>query len=193
VQRSVAADIKDSNNKILVIHNGRGETELNYFVADLGGTFGKVYGMPKIFRIFILKPDRNNPTAYAKTHMIDKVKDGHIRFHYSGKRSNLFKDIRVEDAQWIAGRLSQLSDRQIEDAFRAANYRSEEIRKLTQGLSRRQGCARANKLARRRSCRCPVAWRSALFCLRAQTSLYLLLRSKHSTAFDPLRVGQRRC
>src|SRR5258705_5925655 len=130
-------DIKDSNNKILVIHNDRGETELKYFVADLGGTFGKVYGMPKIFRSFVFKPDRNNPNAYAKTHMIDKVKDGRIRFHYSGKRPNLFKDITVEDAEWIAGRLSQLSDRQIEDAFRAANYRPEEIRKLTQGLHER--------------------------------------------------------
>ena len=127
-------DIKDSNNKILVLHNDRGETELKYFVADLGGTFGKVYGMPKIFRTFIFKPDRNNPNAYAKSHMIDDVKDGRIRFHYSGKRPNLFKDITVEDAEWIAGRLSQLSDRQIEDAFRAANYSSEEIRKLTQGL-----------------------------------------------------------
>ncbi len=130
-------DIKDANNKILVLHNDRGETELKYFVADLGGTFGKVYGMPKIFRAFIFKPDRNNPNAYAKTHMIDKVKDGRIRFHYSGKRSNLFKDITVEDAEWITGRLSQLSDRQIEDAFRAANYTSEEIRKLTQGLHER--------------------------------------------------------
>ncbi len=130
-------DIKDSNNKILVLHNDQGETELKYFVADLGGTFGKVYGMPKIFRMFVFKPDRNNPTAYAKAHMIDKVKDGRISFHYSGKRPNLFKDITVEDAEWIAGRLSQLSDRQIEDAFRAANYRSEEIRKLKQGLQRR--------------------------------------------------------
>jgi hypothetical protein len=130
-------DIKDSNNKILVLHKDSGETELRYFVADLGGTFGKVYGMPKIFRIFIFKPDRNNPNAYAKAHMIDDVKDGRIRFHYSGKRPNLFRDITVEDAEWIAGRLSQLSDRQIEDAFRAANYSSEEIRKLTQGLHER--------------------------------------------------------
>ncbi len=130
-------DIKDTNNKILVLHNDGGETELRYFVADLGGTFGKVYEMPKIFRIFVFKPDRNNPNAYAKTHMIDKVKDGRIRFHFSFKRSDLFKDITVGDAEWIAGRLSQLSDRQIEDAFRAANYRSEEILKLTQGLHER--------------------------------------------------------
>jgi len=130
-------DIKDSNNKILVLHNDGGGTELRYFVADLGGTFGKVYGMPKIFRIFIFKPDRNNPTAYAKAHMIDKVKDGRIRFHYSGKRSDLFKDITVEDTEWITRRLSQLSDRQIRDAFRAANYRPEEIGKLTQGLHER--------------------------------------------------------
>jgi hypothetical protein len=130
-------DIKDSNNKILVLQNDHGEAELKYFVADLGGTFGKVYGMPKIFRSFIFKPDRNNPNAYAKTHMIDKVKDGRIRFHFSGKRSNLFKNITVEDAEWIASRLSQLSDRQIEDAFRAANYSPEEIRKLTQGLHER--------------------------------------------------------
>ena len=130
-------DIKDSNNKILVVHADRGKTELKYFVADLGATFGKVYEIPKIFRFFIFKPDRNNPTSYAKTHMIDGVKDGHIRFHITFKKSNLFKDVTIEDAERITRRLSQLSDRQIVDAFRAANYTPEEIRKLTLGFHAR--------------------------------------------------------
>jgi len=131
-------DIKDSNNKILVVRNeGPGENELHYIVSDLGGTFGKVYKIPRILRIFIFKPDRNNPKAYVKTHLVKNVKDGRVHFVYSSKRSNLFKDITVADAQWISGWLSRLSDRQIEDAFRAANYNPDEVRMMTEGVRRR--------------------------------------------------------
>jgi hypothetical protein len=131
-------DIKDSNNKILVVRNGRpGENELHYIVSDLGGTFGKVYKIPKIFRIFIFKPDRNNPKSYVKAHLIKEVKDGRVHFLYSAKRINLFQNITVDDAQWISGWLSRLSDRQIEDAFRAANYSPNEIRMLSEGVRKR--------------------------------------------------------
>jgi hypothetical protein len=40
------------------------------------------------------------------------------------------KDISVQDAQWIASLLSQLSDNQIRDAFRAANYSPSQINLL---------------------------------------------------------------
>ena len=69
--------------------------------------------------------------------MIDGVKDGYIRFHFSFKKSNLFKDVTIEDAEWMTRRLSRLSDQQIADAFRAANYTPEEIRKLTVGFHAR--------------------------------------------------------
>ena len=127
-------DIKDSNNKILVVPNKNGENELQYEVHDLGGSFGKISHIPRFLQF---KPDRNNPKAYAKSHLVDKVKNGRVDLHYSVKRKGLFKDISVEDARWMGAQLSRLSDRQIEDAFRSANYNPEQVRLMTAAVRRR--------------------------------------------------------
>lgn len=133
-------DIKDSNNKIAVVSGDKGtNSELRYFVSDLGASFGKVSHIP---RILYFKPDRNNPKAYVKTRMIDKVKDNRVDLHYTLKRKDLFKNITVDEAQWINSWLSRLSDRQIQDAFRAANYSPEEVRMMTRGVR-----ARINELS----------------------------------------------
>ena len=130
-------DIKDSNNKVAVVRNNKiAGNELRYFVSDLGGSFGKVSHIP---RFLYFKPDRNNPKAYVKTRLIDKVKDDRVNFHYKLRRKDLFKDITVDQAQWINGWLSRLSDRQIEDAFRAANYSPDEVRMMTRGVRARIG------------------------------------------------------
>ena len=128
-------DIKDSNNKVAVVRNQKiADNELRYFVSDLGGSFGKVSHIP---RFIYFKPDRNNPKAYAQTRLVDKVKDGRVDFHYKLRRKNLFKDITVDQAQWITGWLSRLSDRQLEDAFRAANYNPTEVRMMSHGVRAR--------------------------------------------------------
>jgi hypothetical protein len=127
-------DIKDSNNKILVVRGKNGDDELQYEVHDLGGSFGKVSHIPRFLQF---KPDRNNPKAYARSHLIDKVENGRVDLHYSVKRKGLFKEISVEDARWAGAQLSRLSDRQIEDAFRAANYTPEQVRIMTAAVRRR--------------------------------------------------------
>jgi hypothetical protein len=132
-------DIKDTNNKIAVVRNGKGADEARYFVGDLGASFGKVSHIP---RIIYFKPDRNNPKAYAKTRLLDKVKDNRVDFHYKLKRKDLFKNITPDEAQWMHGWLSRLSDRQIEDAFRAANYKPDEVRLMTRAVR-----ARINELS----------------------------------------------
>jgi len=43
----------------------------------------------------------------------------------------------VNDAQWVARLLSQLSDQQIRDAFRAANYTPGQIDLLTREVRER--------------------------------------------------------
>jgi hypothetical protein len=121
-------DLKDSNNRVLVVR-GDGDTELQYIVHDLGATFGKSGGA-----FWRITRTRNDPSGYEKATFIDGVKNGHVDFHYTGKSSSLFENITVEDALWMGHLLSQLSDRQIEDAFRAANYKPEEVRQLTAAL-----------------------------------------------------------
>jgi len=65
------------------------------------------------------------------------VKGGQVYLFYKGKRQDLFDDIRVGEARWIAGLLSKLSERQIQDAFRAANYTPGEVRLLTAAVRER--------------------------------------------------------
>ena len=123
-------DIKDTNNKILYVPGADGrEGELRYIISDLGATFGRVkLDVPGLWRI---RRNRNDPEDYAKDAFLEDVKGGQVYLFYKGKRQDLFDDIRVEEARWIAGLLSKLSNRQVEDAFRAANYTPEEVRMLT--------------------------------------------------------------
>jgi len=129
-------DIKDTNNKIVYVpgvDGGRGE--LRYIVSDLGATFGRVkLDAPVLWRI---RRNRNDPEDYAKDAFLEDVKGGQVYLFYKGKRQDLFDDIRVDEARWIAGLLSRLSERQIGDAFRAANYTPEEVRILTTAVRER--------------------------------------------------------
>ena len=129
-------DIKDSNNVILYVPagKGRGVTESLYAISDLGATFGKTGRLPFFWRI---TRSRNKPKDYAGAGFIDKVKGDRVAFRYGGKNRGLFKNISVEDAKWIGGLLSRLSDRQIADAFRAANYSPSEVRTMADSVRRR--------------------------------------------------------
>jgi hypothetical protein len=123
-------DIKDDNNKIVVIHNPQtGAAELHYVVSDLGGTLGKTGSF--------LSRSRNKPEDFVKAKFISEVKGDHIDFNYNGKRAELFRDITVEQARWIGDLLSRLTDQQLKDAFRAGNYSPEEIDMLARAMRER--------------------------------------------------------
>jgi hypothetical protein len=123
-------DIKDENNKTLVVRNRvTGETELHYIISDLGGSFGRAGNM--------VTRSRNNPTDYVNSEFVEGVIGNHVAFSYSGKRRGLFHQITVEQAAWIGGWLSRLSEQQIRDAFRSGNYNPEEVEMLSMGLIER--------------------------------------------------------
>lgn len=122
-------DMKDSNNEILATRGQATGGELRYIVSDLGGTFGKTGG-------FIAR-SRNNPSDYVKAEFVKAVKGDLIDFNYGGKNLKLFEDLTVKDAKWIAALLGRLSEDQIKDAFRAANYKPEEVESLTKAVRER--------------------------------------------------------
>lgn len=134
-------DIKDTNNKVLLVPNLKtGENSLRYIISDLGATFGRVkVDAPVIWRI---KRNRNDPEDYARDPFLEEVKNGRVFLFYKGKSQRLFDDLRVEEAAWLGGLLTRLSDQQIGDAFRAANYNPAEVRLLTGAVR-----ARINELA----------------------------------------------
>jgi hypothetical protein len=128
-------DMKDDNNEILAMRGDTtGEGELRYIISDLGASFGKTGGF--------LSRNRNNPDSYQKSDFIKKVNGDVIDFNYGGKNQKLFENLTVADAAWLSTWLKRLSDEQIKDAFRAANYTPEEVDTLAAAFR-----ARANALA----------------------------------------------
>src|SRR5690349_18806070 len=113
-------DMKDDNNEILAMRGDTtGEGELRYIISDLGATFGKTGG--------VISRSRNDVPDYVKAEFIKKVNGDVIDFHYSGKNQKLFDGLTVADARWLSNLLKRLSDDQIKDAFRSANYSAEEV------------------------------------------------------------------
>ena len=129
-------DIQNHNNNILLVTDeATGEKEARYFDTDLGASFGKEGNF--------IGHTRNRPDQYvADTKFITGVEHGLIRFDYKGKNKHLIQDITVAQAKWLGNILSQLSDQQISDAFRAANYSPEQIEALSRVVK-----ARINELA----------------------------------------------
>ena len=123
-------DMKDTNNEILATRGDTtGEGELRYIISDLGGSFGKTGG--------VISRSRNKPSDYEKARFIEKVNGDVINFHYGGKNKKLFENITVADARWLSERLKRLSDEQIKDAFRAANYSPELVDVLASAFKER--------------------------------------------------------
>ena len=139
-------DLKDSNNVII-----QADGELRYIISDLGATFGHASSTPLLWR---LTRSRNNPSKYAKAKFFKEVKGERVVLHFGGKNSGLMKDITLRDAQWLSSWLSRLSDQQLRDAFRAANYRQDEINLLARTIRERSNellyLRRDPELSRRR-------------------------------------------
>jgi hypothetical protein len=124
-------DTKDVNNVIIY---DKATNELRYTISDLGATFGKTANVPFFWRI---ARSRNKPKDFAEAKLLDKVEDGKLDFALKEKNSGLFDDITIEQARWLGNLLARLSDKQLRDAFRAANYSPDEIRMLMGGLKYR--------------------------------------------------------
>jgi len=122
-------DMKNSNNEILAVRDQPIGGELRYIISDLGATFGKTGG--------VFSRSRNKPNDYVKADFIKSVNGNAVDFHYSGKNKKLFDNLTVEDIKWITTWLSRLSDEQIKDAFRAANYAPEEVEWLAEEVRER--------------------------------------------------------
>ena len=126
----------DNNRVIYDKHPNTGEMEARYVVTDIGATLGKVGGLGG-------KRIKNSLPEFQASKFIVAVDKGMVEFDYSttpkgaGKFASLFKPsygksqankekamryIPLESARWIAKMLSELSDDQLHDAFRAAGY-----------------------------------------------------------------------
>jgi hypothetical protein len=124
-------DMKSANNVIL-----RDGTYDRYAISDLGVSFGKTgsNSLPLFWRI---GRSRNKPSDYANSQFITKVSKDRVKVHFNGKNRSRMGDFTTADARWLADLLGRLSDSQIRDAFRAANYRRGDVELLTKEVRSR--------------------------------------------------------
>ncbi len=124
-------DMKELNNVILK-RNGQQQ----YVISDLGVSFGKP-GKIRLPLFWVIGRSRNNPDHYSKSKFVKETDKGMVKLAYYGKHRGMMKNFTVADARWLADLLTQLSDKQIRDAFRAANYSAADINTLTRAVKDR--------------------------------------------------------
>src|SRR5260221_6225643 len=117
-------DLKSANNRVLLVHDeATGNDELRYIISDLGATLGKTGNS--------ITHNRNSPKDYAHSKLVKKIEGNKIVFDFHATHANILSNVTVSDAKWLGQILSRLSDQQISDAFKAANYTAEEVEVLT--------------------------------------------------------------
>jgi len=143
-------DLKDENNAIL--ENEQPGSPKFYEVSDVGtsmGTPGKSYND---------RVSKGNLAVYRRTRLISHVHDDYIDLNFPNRPAlnELFefewrfffhqlsirlvgKHIPRRDAKWIASLLSQLTPKQIGDAFRAAGYSPNDVEAYSQAVLERIG------------------------------------------------------
>lgn len=131
-------DTRLDNNQIYTTKNAEtGAWEARYVVNDIGATFGHVGGLGG-------KRAKNSLADFRSGKFVVNVENGMVNFDYNTKpkgaggffasvfkggyakrqanKEKAMRSVPVEDARWIGSMLSRLSDEQLRDAFRAANY-----------------------------------------------------------------------
>jgi hypothetical protein len=93
-----------------------------YAVTDWGATMGRASDFSGRS-----KWDCERYLADSK-HLVDGVDNGFAVFRFDGKHSSeILQGIRIEDVQWLMGRLGKLSDAQVDAALTASGATPEEV------------------------------------------------------------------
>lgn len=107
------SDLKDDQNRVYELDEPFEGAKQWYVARDLGQTFG---------RTGTLDAPRGDVVVFEQTPFIKGVANGRVTFEYSGRHKGLFANISPADVRWICTRLDALTDRQLQDAFRAGGY-----------------------------------------------------------------------
>jgi hypothetical protein len=117
-------DFKTSNNKI---YGGdkSSDNERRYVVRDLGASLGKT-SQPWLLRlpgfIRVMQGSKSNIDDFESQGYVRVDAAGRLVFDYAGNYRDLVKHVTAADVRWVCQLMSQLSDQQLTDAFRAARY-----------------------------------------------------------------------
>jgi hypothetical protein len=107
------SDLKDEQNALYTLKEPFEGASRWYVARDLGQSFG---------RTGVLDAPRGDVKVFEETPFIRGVAGGFVRFDYRGRHGKLVDHMRPDDVRWICDKLQKLTDRQWDDAFRAAGY-----------------------------------------------------------------------
>jgi hypothetical protein len=134
-------DLSGDNNSIYKVGNER-----RYLVSDAGATFGKTGNS--------FRRSKSVLRDYAASKFIEKVTADYVNlvmhsrpffltifnvpnYRARTRMERVTKHIPLADAKWLGQRLSQLSEEQVRDCFRAAGYNPEEVEGYTKAVEKR--------------------------------------------------------
>jgi hypothetical protein len=127
-------DLHKRNNVLYDVDPPVGGARQLYVEKDLGASFGKT-------TLFPHQGTKNDVDDFEEQEFIDRVEAGIVHFEDKGRRHrSLYRGISVDDVRWTCALLGRLSDKQWQDAFRAAGYDDPTaqrfIRKLKEKVAR---------------------------------------------------------
>lgn len=134
-------DLKDINNSIEEMGGER-----RYMVTDLGASFGKTGGPASRSKSVLHDYANSKFVEKATPEFVDLVMNSRPsvlsvinvpNYQARARMEGVTKHIPRADAKWLAQRLSQLSEEQIRDGFRAAGYTPEEVEGYTKAVQER--------------------------------------------------------
>ncbi|HKA02065.1 MAG TPA: hypothetical protein VKE70_36390 [Candidatus Solibacter sp.] len=112
-----ASDLKNSNNSLYELKQGREGARRWFVVRDLGAALGDTGR---------LDPRRGDPDIFERLSFVTGVSNGFVKFNNHGFHQELLRDrITTEDVRWACNLLARLNDGQWEGAFRAGGFQAD--------------------------------------------------------------------
>ena len=128
-------DLKDDNNAIYEVEDGRREGARRWYVVkDLGASLGETGRMD---------PRRGYLEGFEREPYIERVEPPYVRFAFRGRHQDLLERITVADVKWMSERVMRITERQWRDAFAAGGYDAETTRRYVKRIKEKasQGLA----------------------------------------------------
>jgi hypothetical protein len=124
---------RGSNTAIFEYRLSRWRREAHYLISDWGGSLGR-WGSNVVTR------GRWDVDGFAAQtpEFVTGVRDGYVRFGYTGQRTSDVADgIRVDHARWFARRAARITDRQLVAALVASGATEEEAGRFARAIRQR--------------------------------------------------------
>jgi hypothetical protein len=109
-------DLKTSNNRVYRLRNPNAEPQRQYVVQDIGSALGMPRGLP------YFRGTRNDIDDYESLKLIRRIDGSAVQLDYRGQHADVLERLRPADVLWACELMSKLSDAQLDDAFKAADY-----------------------------------------------------------------------